>query len=383
MTKVYLIRHAEAEGNYYRRIQGQWDGGITRRGHKQIAALAERMKDVSLTALYSSDLTRTMLTAGAVTKYHDLPLQTDRRLREVYMGRWEGISWGDASYYEPEQYGYFSSNPDLWNVGDNELWEDLRERMYSAIADIASRHDGESIAIVSHGTAIRALMCKIWNVEGKDIHSVKHGDNTAVSLLTVENGVISIDYACDSSHLPEDCINKARQKWWQTGKDEGNLRFRPLDLNTEAKFYIQCYADAWRIAHGNTEDFVPALYLMSAKRWLDDHPESIAVGLDGDTVVGLAALDTNRDAAEGKGWIGFLYLLPEFRGKRYGVQLLGYATTLYSRLGRKTACLSVSENNPNAEGFYLHEGFTQVGETQGVGAMLHLMERPLDRGVLK
>ena len=25
MTKVYLIRHAEAEGNYYRRIQGQWD----------------------------------------------------------------------------------------------------------------------------------------------------------------------------------------------------------------------------------------------------------------------------------------------------------------------------------------------------------------------
>ena len=43
MTKVYLIRHAEAEGNYYRRIQGQWDGGITARGHKQIAALAERI----------------------------------------------------------------------------------------------------------------------------------------------------------------------------------------------------------------------------------------------------------------------------------------------------------------------------------------------------
>ena len=382
MTKVYLIRHTEAEGNYYRRIQGQWDGGITARGKKQIEALAERMKDVPLTALYSSDLTRTMLTAGAITKYHDLPLQTDKRLREVYMGRWEGISWGDASYYEPEQYSYFSSNPDLWNIGDNELWHDLRERMYSAIADIASRHDGENIAIVSHGTAIRALMCKIWNVEGKDIHSVRHGDNTAVSLLTVENGVISIDYACDSSHLPDELVNKARQKWWKTGKDEGNLRFRPLDLKTEAKFYIQCYADAWRIAHEDTKDFIPALYLMRAKRWLDDCPEAIAVGLDGDTVVGLAALDTHRDAADGKGWIGFLYLLPEFRGKRYGVQLLGYATTLYTRLGRSTICLSVSENNPNAEGFYRHEGFTKVGETEGVGAALKIMERPLGKGVL-
>ena len=26
MTKIYLIRHAEAEGNLYRRIQGHWDG---------------------------------------------------------------------------------------------------------------------------------------------------------------------------------------------------------------------------------------------------------------------------------------------------------------------------------------------------------------------
>lgn len=383
MTKVYLIRHTEAEGNYYRRIQGQWDGGITARGEKQIEALAERMKDVELTALYSSDLTRTMRTAAAVQKYHDLPLQTDKRLREVYMGRWEGISWGDASYYEPEQYGYFSSNPDLWNIGDNELWHDLRERMYSAVADIASRHDGESIAIVSHGTAIRALMCKIWNVEGRDIHSVRHGDNTAVSLLTVENGEISIDYACDSSHLPDELVNKARQKWWKTGKDEGNLRFRPLDLNTEAKFYIQCYADAWRIAHGDTEGFVPALYLMSAKRWLSDCPEAIAVGLDGDTVVGIAALDTRRDASGGMGWIGFLYLLPQFRGKRYGVQLLGYATTLYTKLGRKTVRLSVSEDNPHAEGFYRHTGFTQVGEAVGIGAPLRIMERPLGRGVLE
>ena len=121
---------------------------------------------------------------------------------------------------------------------------------------------------------------------------------------------------------------------------------------------------------------------MSAKRWLEDNPDAIAVGLDGDTVVGLAALDTHRDAENEKGWIGFLYLLPEHRGKHYGVQLLGYATTLYTRLGRKAVCLSVSEDNPHAQGFYRHTGFTKVGEAIGVGAPLHLMERPLEKGVL-
>ena len=46
MTTIYLIRHAEAEGNYYRRIQGHWDGHITGLGMRQITALAERMKDI-------------------------------------------------------------------------------------------------------------------------------------------------------------------------------------------------------------------------------------------------------------------------------------------------------------------------------------------------
>ena len=44
MTKIYLIRHAEAEGNLYRRIQGRWDGSITPLGLQQIDALAQRFR---------------------------------------------------------------------------------------------------------------------------------------------------------------------------------------------------------------------------------------------------------------------------------------------------------------------------------------------------
>ena len=42
MTTVYLIRHAEAEGNLYRRSQGHYNATITDRGYAQIAALSRR-----------------------------------------------------------------------------------------------------------------------------------------------------------------------------------------------------------------------------------------------------------------------------------------------------------------------------------------------------
>ncbi|MCM1149955.1 MAG: histidine phosphatase family protein, partial [Butyricicoccus sp.] len=41
MTKIYLIRHAEAEGNIYRRAHGWYDGRVSAKGRRQIDALAE------------------------------------------------------------------------------------------------------------------------------------------------------------------------------------------------------------------------------------------------------------------------------------------------------------------------------------------------------
>ena len=65
MTRIYLIRHAEAEGNLYRRVQGQYNSLVTERGLEQIKALEERFRDVPIDAVYSSDLYRTKKTASA------------------------------------------------------------------------------------------------------------------------------------------------------------------------------------------------------------------------------------------------------------------------------------------------------------------------------
>ena len=76
MTTLYLIRHAEAEGNLYRRIHGQYNSLITDNGYRQIQALQKRFADVPIDAVYSSDLFRTMTTARAIYVPKGLPLQT-------------------------------------------------------------------------------------------------------------------------------------------------------------------------------------------------------------------------------------------------------------------------------------------------------------------
>ena len=59
MTRIYLIRHAEAEGNLYRIAHGHEEGLITDyRGPRQIRALAQRFRDIPVDAVYASDLIR-------------------------------------------------------------------------------------------------------------------------------------------------------------------------------------------------------------------------------------------------------------------------------------------------------------------------------------
>ncbi|MBR5381160.1 MAG: histidine phosphatase family protein, partial [Oscillospiraceae bacterium] len=120
MTEVYVIRHAEAEGNRYRRIHGQYNSVVTARGWQQIDALAKRFADIHIDVVYSSDLTRTRMTASSIYKTHGLPLNVTPRLREVCMGAWEDVPWGEVEQSDPEQLYCFNYDPENWTTPGRE-----------------------------------------------------------------------------------------------------------------------------------------------------------------------------------------------------------------------------------------------------------------------
>lgn len=379
MTKIYLIRHAEAEGNLYRIVQGHFNSYITGKGQRQIAALAERFKDIHLDALYSSDLRRTVTTAGAITKYHALPMQLEPRLREIHLGICEGMSFGDMRRLDPEQMDYFNNDPERWHAEGAETFAECTSRMVGIVTEIAERNDGKTVAIVSHGMAIRSLLAYILGVKSEDIPSLPHGDNTAVSCLNYENGSFTVEFYNDNSHLPPELSTFAKQSWWRKesgGVDMGNLSYEPLDMRSEGELYTRCYADAWLAAHGSLKGFNAPLYLSAAKAHCADDERAVLKVIRGeDELIGIVETDRRRSAGAGIGWISLVYLKPEYRGMGLGIQPLGRAITDYQKLGRKAVRLHVSSENRHAVGFYEHYGFRIINREPGAGAPLYLMEK--------
>jgi len=377
MTKIYLIRHAEAEGNLYRRSQGQYDANISALGQAQIAALAERFREESIDALWSSDLHRTMSTATAILKYHpQLELKTTPSLREVCMGVWEDMPWGNIDRDDHEQMELFSGDPARWSVPGSESYEAVVTRIKETILTLGAMYEGKTIAVVSHGFAIRALLCDHFGIPSEEFHRLPYGDNTSVALLTVENGSLGVEWYNDNSHLGDELSTFARQHWWRQkhGDAKESFIFEPLDPNTEGELFSRCYADTWMESHGNLTGYVPSLYLHTATQLADKDPRCVMKLLANGEFAGLIQIDPERGAEEGAGWISLLYVEPSQRNRRLGIQLVGHAVSCFRRLGRRSIRLHVSKTNENALGFYRNNGFSILRETEGVGGVLYLME---------
>ncbi len=379
MTKIYLIRHAEAEGNYYRRIQGHHNGDITRRGYLQIEALAERFRDIKIDAVYASDLQRTQKTAGAILKYHDLKLNIEPRLKEVGMGIWEDEPWGNVAHYDPTQLFLFGSDPASWHVEGSERFEDLKARITGIISELAEHHKGQTIACVSHGMAIRSFISVILGIPSDRISEILHGDNTCVALINIQNGKMELEYYNDNSHLKNGLSTFANQSWWKDNEslDLSNLRFEPMNMKKDSDLYNTCYKEGWEQAHGTLQGYSPAPYQKAATTVSRKDPMTLMKAYRGDDFAGIIELDPNRMADVGAGWLSLVYIVPELRGRGYAVQLIGHAVSYYRSLGRGSLRLHVAETNTRALTLYDRLGFSCLSVTEGNVVPLRMLEKKL------
>ena len=371
MTNIYLIRHAEAEGNLYRRIHGWYDSLITPRGWKQIEALSRRFKAVKIDAVYSSDLMRTQMTASAIFIPHNLPLHTMRQLREVNMGVWEDITWAEAERNAPDQLEYFNYDPEKWEVEGSEEHSHVQNRMNSAILEIAGRHDGQTVAVTSHGTAIRAFIAKVKNVPSEDISSIPHCDNTGVTLLHVCGDNIEVEYYGDISHLPENVSTLKRQSWWKNsgGKDKSSLYFRKLETVADREFYMSCRKEQWLDNFPDTD--MPLEFMERLAR----NRASTYIAFYGDEPLGVVELDAVKSGADSKrGYIEFYYVVPRYRSGGLGAQLIGQAISDFRREKKEYVEIAIPLAGGDKCGFFEHYGFKKSGETEDGGRKMIKME---------
>lgn len=369
MTEIYLIRHTQAEGNRYRMMQGFWDGEVTERGRRQIEALAKRFETIPVDAVYSSDLSRAVMTAEAAARHGKLPIQTRTALRELNIGPWEQCFFGNISYANPELTDCFLHDAENWRLEGAETFGHVRERALRELERIARENEGKIVAVSSHGITIRCIMSGITGIPLSDTEHLPIFKNTAVTRLFWNGERFTVDYMNDVSHLPPE-----EQTSWST---TGDLRDLPFDPGTDRRYYESCYADAWRVAHGNLMEFHAATYYNAARRHYAANHEAVRKMFHHEKPVGLVDLDPERGADRGIGWITLLYLTKDYRDHGYGIQLLARAIFFYKALQRRCLQLQVAGDNGMACSFYEREGFLCVAEQETSTGTLLVMERRL------
>lgn len=342
MTTIYLIRHAEAEGNLYRIAQGQADSNLTDRGWKQVRALEERFRDIPVDAVYASDLYRTCATASAVYLPKGLPLHKTPLLREIAVGAWEHRTWGEIQRRWPEEMLHFSRRPDLWRVEGAETAEAARDRVLGAVRDIARKHEGKTAAVFSHGYVLRMILSHLQGIPLRDLGKTPTGSNTAVSCLEAEGEDLRVVFRDDKRHLVE-----AEERTGEplTGRASGleiGLWFAPARFPDQGGLCARLAEAAPEERETLPGDLAgPGRETLVA--YLREEP------------VGLLCLE----AASGR--IIRLHVRPDLRGRGYGVQLVGQAVQRFRELGHARV-LAPPPPTEEAARFYAAYGFRAAPE---------------------
>ena len=172
--RLVLWRHGRTEWNVTGRFQGQGDVPLDSVGLEQAEQAARILATFEPVALYSSDLSRAYQTATALAELVNLPIQTDKRLREIHVGSWEGLLGSEIRAQHPDLAGRLWRGEDVRRSPTGESPGEVAERMAEVLGEIAeSAPDGSTVIAVGHGLAARVGSCRFvglpfehWRVMG-------------------------------------------------------------------------------------------------------------------------------------------------------------------------------------------------------------------------
>ena len=154
---ILLARHGETTANRERRFQGQLDVPLNETGREQARALAERVREEPLAALYASPLSRARETAEVVGAAIGLEPRLDDRLKEVHVGDWQERLKDDIAREDPEGWAAFLRAGDDFRFPGGESFAEQQERVIAALVDVTQRGALPALLVCHRGVVRCAL----------------------------------------------------------------------------------------------------------------------------------------------------------------------------------------------------------------------------------
>lgn len=203
-TTVYLVRHGESQLNLAKRVSGQLNTPLAPEGHRFGQVLAEQLRDVRFTGIYTSALSRTIETARPTAAVHGLSIQSHAALNEQHFGILEGRFRDERDPEARVLWEARRQDKRFYRIPRGECFVDLAERVKKALSNILAQEIGGTILIVGHRNTNRALFGMLmrqpenqWPHITIKRHSVYHitiGSNPELTTIDIggkQTGVLS------------------------------------------------------------------------------------------------------------------------------------------------------------------------------------------------
>ena len=214
MTTIIFVRHGQSESNLHRVFTGHSNARLTALGREQARRTAEYLRDFPITAIYASDLERTMDTAAPTAKMHGLPILPDAALREIYAGQWEGKPYETLMRDYTASYARFREDVGRAHPDGGESVTALYSRVNAEVDRLLALHRGECIAIFTHATPVRSIMCRLMDLPAEEMAKVPWATNASISIAEFSDDGTSrvVQYSYDAhqgdlaTHFPKGTV---------------------------------------------------------------------------------------------------------------------------------------------------------------------------------
>ena len=210
MLTLYLIRHGETTWNAEKRMQGWSDAPLTLKGVQSAQNLGRRLKDVQFKAIYTSTSGRSVHTGSLIynamlqsnPEYlsFDLPIHTDPRLREMFLGPWEGELIDRIKTQERAAMEAFWNSPATFSIDGSETVSQVKERATEFLSSLlsatlatspissTSKAPNTNIMVVSHTIWIKVALAIINKQPLNEIWKSTYIQPSSLSLIEIPDG---------------------------------------------------------------------------------------------------------------------------------------------------------------------------------------------------
>jgi alpha-ribazole phosphatase len=165
-TRVFFVRHGDTIDEETKKVyKGAIDIPLSDKGRQRIARASEFLSRFKLDFIYTSALSRCIESGKIIAEKQDAPVEIASALNELGFGLWEGLSFEEIREKYPNELDLWLQDLENHTPPEGEPMRNAQRRGVAKFNEIAERHGGQNVAIVSHAGILRLIICSILDLK--------------------------------------------------------------------------------------------------------------------------------------------------------------------------------------------------------------------------